>query len=271
MPRRMSVRPGFTFVEVMFAVIIMGIGFILIAAIFPYAIRQTQSAVEDTTGAAIARMMMGTLQPLAGESLLPSTGGVVRSFRAAAYPDPYLRVRGSLVLSGDPRFAWVPMYRRADGESFAQVIVIGAQVRTRDAFQTWLDTRRYPNDASGDPPATLEPRELTATFAAGATEADPDTVRFSGASDMIDSGAFLVVADDPAAGRTNGLIYRVGNRIDASAFELQPGYDIGPAAPAPGTVKVLALGRGWRDPTNPGDYDGAVMDICAYTTFLRVN
>ena len=48
-------RPGFSFVEVLFAVMILGIGFILIAGVFPVAIAQTQSNGEETVGAAIGR------------------------------------------------------------------------------------------------------------------------------------------------------------------------------------------------------------------------
>ncbi len=40
-------RRGFSFVEVMFAVIILGIGFVMVSAMFPVAIQQTQMNVED--------------------------------------------------------------------------------------------------------------------------------------------------------------------------------------------------------------------------------
>src|SRR5579862_4528540 len=46
-------RRGFSFVEVMFAVIILGIGFIMVSAMFPVAIQQTQMNVED---AAVSRV-----------------------------------------------------------------------------------------------------------------------------------------------------------------------------------------------------------------------
>src|SRR5271170_6357188 len=46
-------RRGFSFIEVMFAVIILGIGFIMVSAMFPVAIQQTQMNVED---AAVGRV-----------------------------------------------------------------------------------------------------------------------------------------------------------------------------------------------------------------------
>ena len=46
-------RGGFSFIEVMFAVIILGIGFVMVSAMFPVAIQQTQMNVED---AAVGRV-----------------------------------------------------------------------------------------------------------------------------------------------------------------------------------------------------------------------
>src|SRR5690348_329057 len=56
-PRTMLRRRtrGFSFTEIMFAVIILGVGFIMVAAIFPVAIQQAKSTTEETTAAAIAR------------------------------------------------------------------------------------------------------------------------------------------------------------------------------------------------------------------------
>src|SRR5436309_10144680 len=46
---------GFSFAEVMFAVIVLGIGFIMIAAIFPVAIQQSKATNDETTAAATAK------------------------------------------------------------------------------------------------------------------------------------------------------------------------------------------------------------------------
>src|SRR5438094_10393216 len=48
-------RRGFTFTEVMFAVILLGIGFIMLAGMFPVAIQQTQTNVEESTASTIAQ------------------------------------------------------------------------------------------------------------------------------------------------------------------------------------------------------------------------
>jgi type II secretory pathway pseudopilin PulG len=57
-------RKGFSFAEVMFAVVILGIGFILIAAIFPVAIQQSQATAEESSAAAIARQAAAAIASL---------------------------------------------------------------------------------------------------------------------------------------------------------------------------------------------------------------
>ena len=46
-------RVGYSFTEVMFAVIVLGIGFIMVAAVFPVAIQQSQATSEETVGASV--------------------------------------------------------------------------------------------------------------------------------------------------------------------------------------------------------------------------
>src|SRR4051794_15896094 len=53
---------GFSFAEVMFAVIVLGVGFIMVAAIFPVAIQQTKSTADDTHAAAGAREAANNFQ-----------------------------------------------------------------------------------------------------------------------------------------------------------------------------------------------------------------
>ncbi len=54
-PGRPTTRRGFSFAEVMFAVVILGIGFIMVAAIFPVALQQTQATSEENSAGAAAR------------------------------------------------------------------------------------------------------------------------------------------------------------------------------------------------------------------------
>src|SRR4051812_44241091 len=72
---RVSRRPrlGFAFTEVLFAVMVLGIGFIMIAAMFPVTIRQTQNTMQDTHGANTAKGALAYLQSIASNANFPVT------------------------------------------------------------------------------------------------------------------------------------------------------------------------------------------------------
>src|SRR2546422_3024300 len=79
-------RRGFTFTEVMFAVILLGIGFIMLAGMFPVAIQQTQTNVEESTAStlvqAATRYMEQTLtQEDVQPTIDPTTSPYPRFFR----------------------------------------------------------------------------------------------------------------------------------------------------------------------------------------------
>jgi type II secretory pathway pseudopilin PulG len=61
-PRRLTRAAGFTFTEVLFAVMILGIGFIMIAGIFPVSLTQVKLTNEESTAAAVARGATAFLQ-----------------------------------------------------------------------------------------------------------------------------------------------------------------------------------------------------------------
>src|SRR5438045_9581021 len=64
----MKTRRGYSFTEVMFAVVILGIGFIMIAAIFPAAIHQSKTTQEETTAATVARAAVQYLEAIGNYS-----------------------------------------------------------------------------------------------------------------------------------------------------------------------------------------------------------
>ena len=53
--RRRPAARGFSFTEILFAVMILGIGFIMVAAMFPVAIRQTEATNQETIAASLGR------------------------------------------------------------------------------------------------------------------------------------------------------------------------------------------------------------------------
>src|SRR5205085_277539 len=70
---RRTARPGFAFTEILFAVMVLALGFIMIAAMFPVTIRQTQSTMEEATAANVAKGAMDYLQGIANEDFFPIT------------------------------------------------------------------------------------------------------------------------------------------------------------------------------------------------------
>src|SRR4051794_17151072 len=67
-------RRGFTFTEVMFAVILLGIGFIMLAGMFPVAIQQTQTNVEESTASTLAQAAAHYLEEQLTQDDVPPTG-----------------------------------------------------------------------------------------------------------------------------------------------------------------------------------------------------
>src|SRR5215211_745612 len=123
--RRRLRRPrqgGFNFAEVLFAVMILGIGFIMVAAIFPVALTQSKLTQEESAGAGIARGGANYLEQLATNGTMPATGIPLKGPRIpTADPvegcevrvlDGIPAIRGSLLLGADQRYAWIPFYRR---------------------------------------------------------------------------------------------------------------------------------------------------------------
>jgi type II secretory pathway pseudopilin PulG len=129
--------PGFTFIEVLFAVILLGIGFIMIAGVFPVAIQQTAAVSDETQGTAIARDAIKKIQAVADSvvngtasslTLFPATGTVAAPAVVAFSPNIMQALGSDSFFSADRRYGWVGFYRRDSITSpFAQVYVIALQ------------------------------------------------------------------------------------------------------------------------------------------------
>src|ERR1700722_9619763 len=85
-PFRKSPRRGFSFVEILFAVMILGIGFILIAGVFPVAINQTQANGDETIAATTARQGAAVIASMANTSILMASDGTVHRFGPSGTP-----------------------------------------------------------------------------------------------------------------------------------------------------------------------------------------
>lgn len=69
-------RRGFTFTEIMFAVVILGIGFIMIAAIFPVAIKMNSQSSEETVSVIAVERGLAAIRAGAAEKLFPTSAYV---------------------------------------------------------------------------------------------------------------------------------------------------------------------------------------------------
>jgi prepilin-type N-terminal cleavage/methylation domain-containing protein len=298
-----SRRRGFTFTEILFAVLILGIGFILIAAIFPVALRQTQATSEETVAATIAKGGVSYMAKYNSQAywyapaLVPpattaTPDGMVHPIGPGAFTSDstatvvnttlWPLVCGNLILPSDSRYAWVPMYRQMSGQPYVQIILIGVQARNRSFYDS--------NDLAtrSDGGVSLEARPLTAQFSAVGTT--PNTVTLTSPNNLFATaaapGAYIVVSNDNSAstnGTTNGWMYRLGNLVSttgsgtstSSVFQLAPGNDMTSSTSQPSptqTVTVLMVGAGYDNATaTTTTYSGPVQDVANYTTFITVH
>jgi prepilin-type N-terminal cleavage/methylation domain-containing protein len=151
---RAARRRGFSFTEVLFAVMVMGIGFIMVAAMFPVTIRNQQSTLEETVAAATARSALTYLQR---NDIIQMIADDKNDERKKAWdrgyvlsiserkPDGKIKhddapvwdaLAGNMILPDNPRVAWVPLFRKADIRSgLAQVFIFVVQNRHRPQYQ----------------------------------------------------------------------------------------------------------------------------------------
>lgn len=245
-------RRGFSFVEVLFAVMILGIGFIMIAGIFPAAISQTAATQEETVAANIGRGVASALTSVnnlasyfpADDNVHPLPLGLVNA------------LKGNQILKEDPRFAWVAFLKRtkmnSEGQvpAFGQLIVVPVQARGRAAFDQrdlTVVNLTAANPTSPDAYGTLYPIQVRVMeLVEGGDNPDEVSLEFDpGGSSVrekgpraIAPGAVLVIAkgnDDGNAPRpprnAAGRVYRLGEEIpDTKAnrqrHRLIPGSDM---------------------------------------------
>lgn len=259
-------RKGFTFLELLFAIIILGVGMVMIAGMFPVAIRMTQATRDDTVAATIVRSAAEELGGMLTDDLVEASGGAVRPFTGRAWD----AIRGNVILNSDPRFAWVPLYRRSNDAMTAQLFLIAVKSRGPSHYGT-IDLLGDPDGISGAP-ANLEPRGIDVEFLPGG--ADPDVVRIDPSQHYAGAaaeGAFVILANDQLTGTFNGHVYRLGTAKDPSAglWYLQPGYDLKKDARRPRVGHAFIVGRGYADPAHPElGFQGEAQDLAFFTMIV---
>lgn len=150
---RPLIRPkGFSFTEILFAVMILGIGFIMVAAMFPVAIRQTALANDESIAASIGREGFGMAGEIATKQafyqnaiVTPTPAGGTPAFMPATAAASML----------PPTFAGLPI----NTASLPLVAAGGSPITVPGQVWTFNDARdQYTmQPAVGNPPKSVTP------------------------------------------------------------------------------------------------------------------
>jgi Tfp pilus assembly protein PilV len=302
---------GVTFTEVMFAVVVLGIGFIMLAAIFPVAIMQTKTSLEQTQGAALSRSALRYMEQVGtltdngnpAKSLLEVTdGGVVGSpakvvaitnnpAASATAQALFHAASGDMIRADDPRYAFIPLYRRATVSitvpftanipaPYAQVFVFAVQIRATDNHPggTYNVAQDVLRPTTTTLPAVLEPRvaQVTLKYVDGT---DNNVIEFTAGSESVGEGSYVIIAD----GTSSGRIYRIGSLLTGdpstgkAKWQLAPGYELKSdnSEDVATATAAYVVGKQLQNPTQAfsasNPYINIVQDVGCYTTFVRVN
>jgi type II secretory pathway pseudopilin PulG len=322
-PNVNSSRRGFSFAEVMFAVVILGIGFIMVAAIFPVAIQQTQASSEESSAAATAREAADAIASLPGTVPNPiyisgSTTGpqsqanllvfpptvknyVIGSATTTSVPIPsayqslwnggigtlqevtsappatiasfvgtrWNLLNGNVILPSDPRYAYVPFYRRESGSSFAQSIVIAATNRNRPIYTAFPD-EVVPTQRTN--PTVTTTAGLASQAQQSKTMIYPDTITLSSSNIFPQEGYYVTtppapipLAAPPPNPQPANRTYRLGRQLTGTPYG--PGtFEIAPGD----TMELTASSSGWGTipPSSPSSGTAGIFDTPVNSTLM---
>lgn len=268
---------GFTFTEILFAVLLLGVGFIMMAALFPISARQLQNSSTDAAGSSAGPAALRQIQAVVGPggsmnlAAVNSSGksGTVMTFGDAS-PAIWKQLRANQIMAADPRFGWTAVYRRNALDDFARVWVIVARSPNNPVYSYATDVLRASVGGIADAssyPATLEPRSVSVTLNAASNTA------LFGQSGAIDNtgglatGCYVIIADDAGTGDANGRVYQLAAAVAGSinTWNLDPAYALQDASENLTNATAYILGRAYANPTNPAaGFDGVAQEVAIY-------
>ncbi|HEX8322467.1 MAG TPA: prepilin-type N-terminal cleavage/methylation domain-containing protein [Tepidisphaeraceae bacterium] len=276
MPRRVAAR-GFSFIEILFAMAVLSIGLLGVAAAIYVGVDQTRTSLDDTVAAGVARQAAASLSQVMNNGNTDATlgsGYQVVDFEKAPKLVPIIH---PAQISGiDRRYAWIPLYRRADDSPTADVLIVVIRSEVRSQFDE-LDIKRFdppPNPLPAQPPYPEDARPPTLVPATAAFEISGDRVTITSVptgQERLAPGTLLIV-NDTGSPEVNGRVVKLSAIIEGDTWQLEPGHDL---SDTPGTFTGNAgfiIGRGYTDVTRPRDgYSGASQAVAVYSTiiFLR--
>jgi hypothetical protein len=130
---------GFSFIEILFAIFILGIGFIMIAALFPVAIRQTQATLSQTYARNVG--MGGIVCMRSTMTNIPTTlpSATTSPTRITSSTTPAFTLPASCISAADQRFAWIPYYS-ATGTAAPYPVTLFVLVVQKSDQSIWIAT-----------------------------------------------------------------------------------------------------------------------------------
>ena len=270
-------RRGFSFAEVMFAVVILGVGFIMVAAIFPIAAAQTKSTIDESVAAQIARSAFHTIQSSTTSTDYIPDGNTHSYGDATALNDPWKKLSGSMICAADQRYAWVPFYQCFKTGSPIMFTVLVVRRSLHDIY-TETDT----NTASGE----LLPQNVTfsgVTIGDGGTaiaqiQRDPIVDPTNPPAEIYNRlapGTYLIATTGDIAGRILRVGELAGETGNSIFWRLLPGYGLNPNETC-GTFTAAVIGKDLMNVEDqsistgkPSLFGGDAQDVSVFSAYLN--
>lgn len=250
-------RGGFTFAEVLFAVMILGVGFIMVAGVLPVAIQQSRQNVDEFTARNVALAALADLRARANDSVtmdLPSTYTAPAAVEYKAAPLQYFA--GSRVYAADPRFMWSVVYsRNSAAGSAADVYIIVQRIareitvgsNTFTTYQPWWLT-------IGGRGCEPQPIKVKLSAPTATTGSRIEFTNTQGQAAAI-NGAYVICRYP-----TDGTAYRLSRRVSGNIWEVDPSS---PAVADSGEIDAFIIGSALEDPTQPWNPSGSPPNVYA--------
>jgi len=255
-------KTAFTFAEILFATMILGIGLIMVASMLPVGIKLTQTTAENATAVNITKTAENLLRSLPAASFTvtgPDTLTATMESETPGAAGVFSALSGNRIIPSDSRFAWVPFYKSTDvaGVKTVKAVVVVAKSRKSDLY------------SSSNLPYDLKGKSLTGVKFYDGGGVQPDTVQFD--SDpltdfgytLVGEGAYLIVRNYATDTTINGQVYRIGRLVGSTSsppltttYELllgrdmhQSGYTVHPTAANAATLQVWVVGKQLQAPS----------------------